>query len=24
VYNPKAAKRAFKLMHDWLDEAFAP
>ncbi|MGH8213967.1 MAG: dienelactone hydrolase family protein [Rhodanobacteraceae bacterium] len=23
VYNPKAAKRAFKLMHDWLDEAFA-
>ncbi len=23
VYNPKAAKRAFRLMHDWLDEAFA-
>ena len=23
VYNPKAAKPAFKLMHDWLDEAFA-
>lgn len=23
VYNPKVAKRAFKLMHDWLDEAFA-
>ncbi len=23
VYNPKAAKRAFKLMHDWLDEAFS-
>src|SRR6185437_15855679 len=23
VYNAKAAKRAFKLMHDWLDEAFA-
>jgi dienelactone hydrolase len=22
VYNPKAAKRAFKLMRDWLDEAF--
>lgn len=23
VYNPKAAKRAFRLMHDWLDEAFS-
>ncbi|MBS0433145.1 MAG: dienelactone hydrolase family protein [Proteobacteria bacterium] len=23
VYNPKVAKRAFTLMHDWLDEAFA-
>jgi dienelactone hydrolase len=23
VYNPKAAKRAFRLMHGWLDEAFA-
>ena len=23
VYNPQVAKRAFKLMHDWLDEAFA-
>jgi dienelactone hydrolase len=22
VYNPKAAKRAFRLMHDWLDEAW--
>lgn len=24
VYNPKVAKRAFKMMHDWLDQAFAP
>jgi dienelactone hydrolase len=23
VYNPKVAKRAFKLMHDWLDEAWS-
>ncbi len=23
VYNRKVAKRAFKMMHDWLDEAFA-
>jgi dienelactone hydrolase len=23
VYNPKAAKRAFRMMHDWLDEAWA-
>ena len=22
VYNPKVARRAFKLMHDWLDEAW--